>query len=185
MKRALIALALLSIVICCVQKGIRYEVSKCSAPRYEFRNTFIYDGRNLTAYVWTNCCGTEIEVKGDGENLTIYEIKVGEICKCMCEREVKVFNIPKPSRVLFVDWCGKRWVLDEIIEERGVVKYIPLEGGFYGIIGCGGRYIPLNLPEEFKKDGMKVIFKARLKDVVTIYMWGKPVEIIEIKRLHE
>jgi len=65
---------------------------------------------------------------------------------------------------------------------NGIIKYIPLEGGFYGIeTDKGEKYIPLNLPEEFKKDGLKVWFKAKPKKVATIQMWGKPIEILEIK----
>ena len=70
----------------------------------------------------------------------------------------------------------------EIISATGTIKYIPLEGGFYGIeTEKGEKYLPLNLPAEFKKDGLKVWFKAKPKKGATIQMWGKPVEILEIK----
>ncbi|MCD6192352.1 MAG: hypothetical protein J7L26_02650, partial [Candidatus Aminicenantes bacterium] len=70
----------------------------------------------------------------------------------------------------------------EIISTNGTIKYVSLEGGFYGIeTDKGEKYLPLNLPEEFKKDGLRVWFKAKLKRVTTIYMWGEPVEILEIK----
>ena len=70
----------------------------------------------------------------------------------------------------------------EIISGNGTIKYIPLEGGFYGIeTEKGEKYLPLNLPEEFKEDGLKVWFKAKPKKDKTIQMWGTPVEILEIK----
>ena len=55
---------------------------------------------------------------------------------------------------------------------RGTVRYIPLEGGFYGIIADDGKkYLPLNLPEKYKHDGLRVCFRAKLrKDVATISM---------------
>lgn len=38
----------------------------------------------------------------------------------------------------------------DIISETGTVKYIDLEGGFFGIIGDSGKnYDPINLSEEF------------------------------------
>jgi len=55
------------------------------------------------------------------------------------------------------------------ISGTGVVTYIDLEGGFYGIITeTGTRYLPLNLAEEFKTDGLTVTFTATPEDVMTI-----------------
>lgn len=61
------------------------------------------------------------------------------------------------------------------------VRWIPLEGGFYGLVTDDGRkFIPLNLPETFKKEGLKIRVKGRVENVVTIHMWGTPFEIYEI-----
>jgi len=74
----------------------------------------------------------------------------------------------------------------EVISANGTIKYISLEGGFYGIVTeKGEKFLPLNLKEEFKKDGLKVWFKAKPKKVATIQMWGKPIEILEIEKLDE
>ncbi|RLG67596.1 hypothetical protein DRN93_04250, partial [archaeon] len=62
---------------------------------------------------------------------------------------------------------------EEVISANGTIKYIPIKGGFYGIITDEGKkYLPLNLPEEFKKDGLRVWFKAKPRKVATIQMWG-------------
>ncbi|MCQ1538879.1 DUF333 domain-containing protein [Methanocalculus taiwanensis] len=67
------------------------------------------------------------------------------------------------------------------ISGTGVITHIDLEGGFYGIIsGAGTRYLPLNLAEEFKIDGLSVSFTATPEDVMTIQQWGQPVTIISI-----
>ncbi len=67
------------------------------------------------------------------------------------------------------------------ISGTGVITYIDLEGGFYGIItGAGTRYLPLNLAEEFKTDGMTITFTATPEDVMTIQQWGQPVTILSI-----
>ncbi len=67
---------------------------------------------------------------------------------------------------------------------EGTVKYINLEGGFYGIIADnGGKYLPLNLDDAFRKDGLRVRFEATpLTDVATIYMWGTPVKLTSIPK---
>ncbi len=70
-----------------------------------------------------------------------------------------------------------------IIAADGTVTYVDLEGGFYGIVADdGSQYLPANLPEEFAVDGKRVRFTAEVRqDVVTIQMWGIPVEILTIE----
>lgn len=72
---------------------------------------------------------------------------------------------------------------DEKIVLKGTVKFINLEGGFYGIIGDDGKnYLPINLSQEFKIDGTRVKFEGKIrKDILTIYMWGEPIEITKIE----
>jgi hypothetical protein len=72
-----------------------------------------------------------------------------------------------------------------VFEFTGTVVFVPLEGGFYGILGDdGGHYDPLNLPESLCKDGMKVQVKASvLKHGASFHMWGKRIKILEIKSL--
>ena len=57
-----------------------------------------------------------------------------------------------------------------------------LEGGFFGIrTDEGNEYLPINLDEEYRKSGLRVSFEAVPVDVMTIQMWGTPVEIKDIK----
>jgi len=67
----------------------------------------------------------------------------------------------------------------------GTVKYLPMEGGFYGIHAeSGARYRPVNLPGDCAEEGLRVRFCARpLEGVVSFHMWGVPVEILEIEPL--
>jgi len=70
-----------------------------------------------------------------------------------------------------------------VIRVTGTVRYIPLEGGFFGIIGDDGqRYDPLeSLPEEFRVDGKRVSFSAKQRDGYTTHMWGTAITIISIE----
>ncbi len=73
----------------------------------------------------------------------------------------------------------------QFIQESGTVTFVELEGGFHGIITEDGqRYLPLNLPDQYKKNGLKVTFRARHAEVMTIQQWGTPIEIVEIKEKH-
>ena len=72
-----------------------------------------------------------------------------------------------------------------IISEASTIKFVDLEGGFYAIISNDGmRYDPINLPDEFKVEGLRVSFEGKLRnDMHSFHMWGKLVEIIKIKKL--
>ncbi|NVM19849.1 MAG: hypothetical protein HWN80_19255 [Candidatus Lokiarchaeota archaeon] len=74
---------------------------------------------------------------------------------------------------------------NEPIHTTGTVKYMDFEGGFYGIIADdGSHYDPMNLPEGFKTDGLRVIFSAIIKrDLFSFHMWGLVIEIIDIQLL--
>lgn len=63
------------------------------------------------------------------------------------------------------------------------VKYIDLEGGFYGLVTDDGeRYLPTNLAAEFQTDGTVLMFKTiAVNDVATIQQWGTLVELYEVK----
>ena len=73
----------------------------------------------------------------------------------------------------------------EYIEIEGTVRYIDLEGGFWGItVDDGRKFDPLNLPEKFKKDGLRVNVKLRPRDEMAgLHMWGQIVEIIQIEEI--
>ena len=66
----------------------------------------------------------------------------------------------------------------------GTVKYINLESGFWGIVSDDGKnYDPINLAEEFRREGKRVQVKAVPKDRVNIHMWGTIIEITTITKM--
>jgi hypothetical protein len=77
--------------------------------------------------------------------------------------------------------CGHR----DAVSETGTVKYVNLEGGFYGIVGDDGQqYDPMNLDQTYQKDGLRVHFQAKIRqDIASIHMWGKIIEITKIEKL--
>ncbi len=74
---------------------------------------------------------------------------------------------------------------NKIISEASTIKFIDLEGGFYAIVTNDDmRYDPVNLPDEFKVDGLRVRFEGKLRDdMYSFHMWGKLIEIIKIEKL--
>lgn len=82
------------------------------------------------------------------------------------------------------------WVMvwgcrDDTISGTGTVHFLDLEGGFYGILGeHGEHYDPVNLGKDFQVEGLRVRFEAkRLKEMVSLRMWGTLIEIIRIEKL--
>ena len=70
----------------------------------------------------------------------------------------------------------------EEFDSTGTVTYFNFEGGFFGIVTIDQEhYLPLNLPPEFERDGIKVSFTAVADpDIMTIQMWGTPIRILSI-----
>ena len=66
----------------------------------------------------------------------------------------------------------------------GKVVYLSFEGGAYGIIDQHvKKYLPINMPNQLKKDGAQVICNVRPADVVSTMMWGEPVYIYAFETL--
>lgn len=57
---------------------------------------------------------------------------------------------------------------------QGTVRYINLEGGFWGIETDDGQQIlPQGLNKEYQQDGLRISFKAKeITDMMTIQQWG-------------
>ncbi len=82
---------------------------------------------------------------------------------------------------------------EDVVSAVGTVRYVDLEGGFYGIVVEQGidpvnegltRYLPLNLGAEYREDGLEVRFRGVLIDsVATAQIWGRVIEIRDITRL--
>jgi hypothetical protein len=75
------------------------------------------------------------------------------------------------------------WTAYPAAGETGTIRYIDLESGFFGIIGDDARsWYPLNLPERFAKDGLRVRYIVRsVKGISTITMWGEPARVIDME----
>jgi hypothetical protein len=67
----------------------------------------------------------------------------------------------------------------------GTVRHVDLEGGFYGIVTDEGTKLdPVNLPDAFKQDGLRVRARVeRIQGGVSSHMWGAVVNVLEIARL--
>ncbi len=84
-------------------------------------------------------------------------------------RKIKLMNIHEQNN-------------SNVVTITGVVKFIELEGGFYGVVSSDGKqYRPDNLPENYKRDGAAIHFQAEvMNDMMGIQMWGTSVQITRV-----
>lgn len=73
----------------------------------------------------------------------------------------------------------------DVVSGTATVRYMELEGGFYGLVSDQEhRYLPQNLPDSLRHDGLEVRFRGTLRpDVATIQQWGTPIELIDITQV--
>jgi hypothetical protein len=73
---------------------------------------------------------------------------------------------------------------DELINIVGNVHHLDLEGGVYVIrTEDGAQYRPIELPEEFRVDGLAVEASAKRRDdVLTVDMAGQAIELLDIRK---
>ncbi|MBP1928775.1 heat shock protein HslJ [Methanolinea mesophila] len=66
-----------------------------------------------------------------------------------------------------------------VVSGTGVIRFIDLEDGFFGIIADDGtHYLPDSLPEEYQVDGLKVSFTGIAgQPAANVRMWGTPLRL--------
>lgn len=72
-----------------------------------------------------------------------------------------------------------------LLDVTGTVRFIELEGGFFGIVADDGtQYEPIDLPERYRQNGLRVHLLARVRDdYASIFMWGTIIEVVSIEVL--
>jgi hypothetical protein len=84
----------------------------------------------------------------------------------------------KPFRLKTIEQDPKTWI-------TGTIRYIDLEGGFYGIIADDGtEYLPNRLDDEFRVDGLRVRFTGTPDaEWASIYQWGQEFAVHQMEKL--
>ena len=75
---------------------------------------------------------------------------------------------------------------DVLKDVKGAIQAVRPDAGWYAIVpdsDRGTRYAPDRLPDEFKVDGLRVVFSGRVKPVEpNVRSWGIPFELTNIQR---
>ena len=74
---------------------------------------------------------------------------------------------------------------EELKDVEGTIRAVRPDAGWFAIVpdaDRGTRYAPDRLADEFKKDGLRVIFSGRVKPVdPAARSWGVPFELTNIR----
>ena len=90
--------------------------------------------------------------------------------------------------LLCVAWSGYACGGGNTIKGTGTIRYLDIEGGFYGIVADDGNdYDPINLSSDFsdfQEDGLRVTFEGRVRDDLdSLHMWGIIIELTAVGKL--
>jgi hypothetical protein len=67
---------------------------------------------------------------------------------------------------------------------KGTVVHLDFENEAFGLLDeSGKKYLPINMPEQLKRNGAKVTVRFRMADVVTAVMWGQPIYIYSFETI--
>ena len=73
----------------------------------------------------------------------------------------------------------------DLTDVHGAIVEVNQQNGWYGIVpddDRGTRYAPDRLPDEFKKDGVRVVFSGRVGTVdPNVRAWGIPLTVTAIR----
>lgn len=68
-----------------------------------------------------------------------------------------------------------------IVNTSGTVRYVNIEGGFWGVIGDDKElYDLINMPTELKKDGLRIRFSGKPLKGGSTRMWGTMIDVKSI-----
>lgn len=62
---------------------------------------------------------------------------------------------------------------------KGIIEYQNIETGFWVLSDKNNKYRIKNMPEELKKEGLKIKATATFIDEMSIFMSGRAIEIID------
>ena len=75
----------------------------------------------------------------------------------------------------------------DVIVITGTVTQVEAEGSFWGVVTDDGKqYEVTNLPNEFKKQGLRVkVVGKEQPDQFSIHMWGARVDALSVVKIEE
>jgi len=211
MKKQLVILGIIAILVCVGLSGCTSQISgiigewsllsygdtdKPTSALPDVNTSIRFNSdRTFGGNVGCNIFGGDWRPTIDGGISFSNIVSTEMYCEETWEQELAVLGLFSKNAKLQINWDDNDTMtitngtslvkLARYIQGTGTIRHIDLEGGFYGIIGDDQNlYDPINLPEAYKQDNLRVEFKARVSpNQNSIHQWGKIIYILEIKQL--
>jgi eight-cysteine-cluster-containing protein len=90
-----------------------------------YQNYLNYDRNNkaVEANIVINCCGVNTSVEKHEKTYFIYEKQYGDLCRCLCNKKIIIFNVENDAKVVFVSYDNKKTILSPNLEFCGISTY--------------------------------------------------------------
>ncbi|MBA6263632.1 MAG: hypothetical protein V7780_13305 [Colwellia sp.] len=123
------------------------------------------------------------------KKMTCVVLSVGILMSCQQESTNPIdksaqLNVVAKSEVSKVSVKPSSSKVDQKqLSFTATVKYMNLEGGFFGLVSKEGKHwLPMNLKKEFQQDGAVIKVRGNaLTGMMTIQQWGTPFSITHIE----
>ncbi|MCX8172966.1 MAG: eight-cysteine-cluster domain-containing protein [Archaeoglobaceae archaeon] len=122
-------------------RAVQYVVENCTELQRTSQNYYEYSAESklIRAFIVVNCGSDEILVEKDGVYRIIERDHDGILYKCLCQREVRIFNA-SDSKVEFLSISGEIIRLEKEIEFCGWSTYGECKSDAECVIdGCSGQ----------------------------------------------
>jgi hypothetical protein len=95
---------------------------------------------------------------------------------------IRAQHAARAALIPFFVLAGSCGVTDPDFEGDGIVRFTDVEGGCWALDTGDQRLEPINLPDEFRLDGLAVVFEADARpDLESICQIGRIVELAFIQ----
>jgi len=91
---------------------------------------------------------------------------------------IRAHRAARAALIPFFVLAGSCGVTDPDFEGDGIVRFIDVEGGCWAIDSGDQSFEPINLPDDFRLDGLAVVFEADARpDLASICQVGRIVDL--------
>ncbi len=162
-----------------LKKEVEYVIEGCDLGVKSYEESFEYDeeGKVLIVNIPINCCGVGTSIEEVEKTYLIYEKQYGELCKCICLQRIKVFDVEKDAKVVFVNKDGIRKIISPNLQFCGVSSYSECMSNEDCIVSgcsaqfCSSKYEPVLSTCEFRECFNHLKFGVECKCIDGMCQW--------------
>ena len=100
----------------------KYLIIGCDMRVGNYQNYLNYDrnSKTMEVNIVINCCGFNTSVEKHEKTYFIYEKQYGDLCRCICNQKIIIFNVENDAKIVFVSYDNKKTILSPNLEFCGI-----------------------------------------------------------------